>query len=128
MNAKQAKQTGVTGASGAHGQRRNVGGRSNQRTDTDLDAVAEQQLQDHKSGATPLAPVGRVERLFVDVAQVRKDLALTQGAFAKRFGFSVSAVRNWEQGRRVPDRAATLLLRMIQEEPQRVARIAQEMP
>ena len=33
----------------------------------------------------------------VDVKAVRKRAGLTQEAFAARYGFSVSAVRDWEQ-------------------------------
>ena len=41
-------------------------------------------------------------------------------AFARRFGFSVAAVRDWEQQRRRPEKAARILLRMIERRPELV--------
>ncbi len=41
-----------------------------------------------------------------------------RGAFAKRFGFSVGAVREWEQGRRQPEAAARVLLLVIASRPE----------
>jgi putative transcriptional regulator len=40
-------------------------------------------------------------------------LGMSQEAFARSFCFSVSAVREWEQGRRRPEAAARTLLRVI---------------
>jgi DNA-binding transcriptional regulator YiaG len=54
----------------------------------------------------------------LDVAAIRMALpgrphAVTQDQFARRFGFSLGAVRDWEQGRRKPDGAARALLFLI---------------
>jgi putative transcriptional regulator len=59
----------------------------------------------------------------VDVKTVRQRLGLTQAAFAARFGFSLAAVRDWEQGRRRPERSARLLLKLVEREPEAVARV-----
>lgn len=59
----------------------------------------------------------------VDVASIRRRHNQTQAAFARTYGFSLSAVRDWEQGRRRPERAARLLLAMISSEPQTVKRV-----
>lgn len=60
----------------------------------------------------------------VDVAAIRKaEGNLTQEAFAKRYGFTWAAVRDWEQGRRKPDRAARVVLAMIAAEPEAVRRV-----
>ena len=56
----------------------------------------------------------------VDVAAIRKRMGLSQTRFAERFGFAVSAVRDWEQGRRQPDRSARILLTVIEKEPDAV--------
>jgi len=53
----------------------------------------------------------------VDVKAIRERLALTQEQFALRLGLDVDAVRNWEHGRRKPDRAARSYLRVIAREP-----------
>jgi putative transcriptional regulator len=58
----------------------------------------------------------------VNVAAIRKQLGLTQGQFAARFGFKLDAVQNWEQGRRRPDGAARAFLRVIEREPDAVQR------
>ena len=56
-----------------------------------------------------------------DVRSVRRDHGMTQQAFADTFGFTVGAVRDWEQGRKRPDRAARILLAVIQSAPEVVA-------
>lgn len=58
----------------------------------------------------------------VDVAAIRKKLKLSQSAFAAQFGLSVGTVRDWEQARRSPDRAAVILLQVIDREPEAVRR------
>ena len=57
-----------------------------------------------------------------DARAIRKATGLSQPAFAWRYGFDVSAVRDWEQGRRTPDRAARVLLAIIKYEPKAVER------
>lgn len=54
----------------------------------------------------------------VDVRAIRASTGLSQAAFANRFGFSVSAVREWEQGRRQPEAAARVLLLVIASRPE----------
>lgn len=56
----------------------------------------------------------------VDVRAIREGLGLSQPAFARRFGFSPSAVREWEQGRRQPEAAARVLLLVIARSPETV--------
>ncbi|WP_244980652.1 helix-turn-helix domain-containing protein [Acetobacter thailandicus] len=46
-----------------------------------------------------------------------------QGNFAARYGFSAAAVRDWEQKRRIPEKAARTLLMLIDQEPQAVERV-----
>ncbi|MDH3595872.1 MAG: helix-turn-helix domain-containing protein [Rhodospirillales bacterium] len=60
------------------------------------------------------------ERL--DVKAIRQGTGLSQVKFAAQFGFSVDAVRNWEQGRRQPDVAARAFLMVIEREPDAVRR------
>jgi putative transcriptional regulator len=65
-------------------------------------------------------------RIFVppdiDVAAIRKRLGLSQAKFAQRFGLSPATLRDWEQGRRRPDRTARTLLTVIDRDPEAVAR------
>jgi putative transcriptional regulator len=57
-----------------------------------------------------------------DVRAIRRKLGISQGQFAKRFGFSVRTVQEWEQGRAIPDRPARILLRVIEQSPKAVER------
>ncbi len=58
----------------------------------------------------------------VDVKRIREASGLSQVRFAATYGFTVDAVRNWEQGRRKPDLAARTLLTVIEREPEAVLR------
>ena len=58
----------------------------------------------------------------VDVATIRRKTGLSHAKFARRYGFSPAAVRDWEQRRRTPDPAARMLLIVIDREPQAVDR------
>ena len=61
-----------------------------------------------------------VERPHVDVRAIRQRLDLTQSEFAIRFGLELDTVQNWEQGRNKPDPAATVLLKVIEQNPEAV--------
>jgi len=56
----------------------------------------------------------------VNVKAIRTKLKMTQVTFAETFGFSVDAVRNWEGHRRTPEKAARILLRVIERNPKAV--------
>ena len=62
----------------------------------------------------------------LDVRAIRAARQLSQDGFARTYGFSVSSVRDWEQGRRRPDRAARILLAMIAHAPETVERVLGE--
>ena len=49
-------------------------------------------------------------------------MKLSRQRFADRFGLDARAVQDWEQGRRVPDRAARVLLTVIDRDPEAVVR------
>ena len=56
------------------------------------------------------------------IVALRKRLKLSRQKFADRFGLDVRAVQDWEQGRRLPDRAARVLLTVIDRDPESVVR------
>lgn len=59
----------------------------------------------------------------IDIKAIRKAVGdLTQAQFAERFGFSRGAVRDWEQGRKVPDQSTREYLKVIAEAPRVVER------
>ena len=58
----------------------------------------------------------------IDTRAIRKKLKLTQREFAARYHIPVATLRDWEQGRRVPDAPARALIAAIAEEPDIVRR------
>ena len=58
----------------------------------------------------------------VDMRKIRTRLGLSQETFAATYGFALSAVRDWEQGRRRPERSARVLLKIVEKEPEAVSR------
>jgi len=55
-----------------------------------------------------------------DVRAVRAKLGKSQTEFALLIGVSVGTLRNWEQGRRVPEGPALALLRVAERNPRAV--------
>ena len=60
------------------------------------------------------------------ILAIRKRMRLSRQKFADRFGLDARAVQDWEQGRRVPDRAARVLLTVIDRDPEAVVRVLSE--
>ncbi len=58
----------------------------------------------------------------VNVKAIRARTGLSQDAFAKRYGFTLDSIQNWESSRREPTGAARILLTVIDREPQAVER------
>jgi putative transcriptional regulator len=58
----------------------------------------------------------------IDTREIRKKLDLTQKEFAVRYRIPVATLRDWEQGRRVPDAPARALIAAIREAPDAVRR------
>jgi putative transcriptional regulator len=56
------------------------------------------------------------------IVALRRRMKLSRRKFADRFGLDARAVQEWEQGRRVPDRAARVLLTVIERDPEAVER------
>jgi len=61
-----------------------------------------------------------------DPRAIRRRLGLTQEQFAARFGVALGALRDWEQGVHAPDRTARTLPRVIDQNPEAVARVLAE--
>ncbi len=53
----------------------------------------------------------------IDVKTLRHRLQLSQPQFALRYGFNLTTLRQWEQGRRTPDKAARAFLVVINYSP-----------
>jgi putative transcriptional regulator len=56
----------------------------------------------------------------LDVRRLRQRLGLTREQFAARYGLDVETLRNWEVGRREPDRTARSYLQAISNDPEGV--------
>ena len=56
------------------------------------------------------------------ILALRKRMKLSRRKFADRFGLDARALQDWEHGRRVPNRAARVLLTVIDRDPEAVVR------
>ncbi len=56
----------------------------------------------------------------LDVRSIRNRQGLIQKAFAEKYGFPLSTLRNWEQGHRAPSGASRVLLLAIEKQPHAV--------
>jgi putative transcriptional regulator len=74
-----------------------------------------------REGGTILRDEAPPSRFFVvdgpSVRQLRAQYELSQRDFAALLGISVATLRNWEQGRRVPEGPARVLLQVAARHP-----------
>ncbi len=72
--------------------------------------------------ASGIAAAQTEPRPAPDVGLLRRRLGLTRAQFAARYGLDVETLRNWEAGRREPDRTARSYLLAIANDPKHVER------
>lgn len=74
-----------------------------------------------REGGKILRGKSKAARIFVieapNVRKIRSNYKLSQSEFAALMGISVKTLRNWEQGRRVPEGAARVLLQVAAKHP-----------
>jgi DNA-binding transcriptional regulator YiaG len=58
-----------------------------------------------------------------DPKRTREALGLSQAEFALRYGLELDTLRNWEQGRSIPDAAVRLLFKLIETHPRLVSSV-----
>ena len=92
--------------------------------DTAIEAAALSDPDCPPSTPEQLAKAVRMPHL----QSLRRRLGLTQEAFAERYDLPVASVRDWEQRRTMPDRAARTYLRAIALEPEVMAEIVRRRP
>lgn len=92
---------------------RTRGSRSKKADDPDNPPLAEKELEIVRAGVP-------------NIRAVRRHMGMTQEQFAEAYGLSVTSVRDWEQGRHVPESAALSYLRMIALDPEGTLRIRRE--
>jgi putative transcriptional regulator len=61
-----------------------------------------------------------------DVRAIRAGFGVSQEKFAEMLGISVGTLRNWEQGRRVPEGPAGVLLEVAYRFPEQVLLVVRE--
>jgi putative transcriptional regulator len=94
------------------------------RTEADINAAA---LTDPDN--PPRTPERETHlRRVPQVKVMRRALGLTQEEFAERFHIPLGTLRDWEQGKSEPDRAARAYLRVIARNPQAVAEALKPVP
>jgi putative transcriptional regulator len=77
-----------------------------------------------KRGELALETV-RIEPMPAEkVRAIRKKAARSTKEFERRFGIPAATMNNWEQGRRSPDPAAQLLLKVIEADAELVEKVA----
>ncbi len=59
-----------------------------------------------------------------DVLQLRRRLHLSRALFARCLRTNVRTLENWEQGRARPNAQAILLMRMVEQYPDTISRLA----
>jgi putative transcriptional regulator len=71
----------------------------------------------------PLTPeqLARMRRV-PNPRKIRETMGLSQEQFARRFEIGLGTLRDWEQGDRLPDSTAKAYLRVIENDPEGVAR------
>jgi putative transcriptional regulator len=95
-----------------------------------LDAMTPAEIEANAEADPDNPPITDEEFSRGTVAQfvkmVRARTGLSQGAFAVRFRINAGRLRDIEQGRSMPDTAFLAYLRVIQHEPEAVARALKE--
>jgi len=98
------------------------------KTDTDWDrvnAMTDEEIRAAVADDPDAAPIpvhdtpGLIR--IVNTKRLRDRLGLTQEAFAERYRIPVGTLRDWEQGRKLPDAPARAYLTVIEKDPNAVA-------
>ncbi|MCC6791319.1 MAG: transcriptional regulator [Thermomicrobiales bacterium] len=85
-------------------------------TEEEIEANA---LSDPDNPPLTDAELARMRRV-PNPRQIRRRLRLTQEEFSVRFNLPLGTIRDWEQGKKLPDSAARTLLRVIEHNPEAV--------
>jgi putative transcriptional regulator len=88
------------------------------------DELFDELIASLKEGRAILSGEKAASRTFdikpVDVRRIRKGYKLTQAEFAAMLGVSLRTLQNWEQGRRIPEGPARVLLQVAARHPEAV--------
>jgi putative transcriptional regulator len=89
-----------------------------------LDALADRRAGKRtlRTHIVQLKPAPRISAR--QLTRVRKQMNLSRGLFARYLRTNVRTLENWEQGRAKPNAQAALLIRLVQQFPDTVQRLA----
>jgi len=87
----------------------------------DFDDLVKSVRQAGKIRRKKMRPSREITFKPADIKGIRDSLEKSQTEFAMMIGVSVATLRNWEQGRRIPDGPAQALLRVAAQNPEAVA-------
>jgi putative transcriptional regulator len=79
-----------------------------------------------KRGEIPLEVVNVDPMPAERIRAIRRKVARSAKEFERRFGIPAATISNWEQGRRKPDPAGRLLLKLIDAAPETVEKVARD--
>lgn len=94
---------------------------------TELGLSLEEGLKEalaRKRGEIALETVNLAPMPAERIRSIRKKVAKSAKEFERRFGIPTATVNNWEQGRRSPDPAGRLLLKVMDQYPEVVEKAA----
>jgi len=99
--------------------------------DAFTDSALAKQIQTNPDAAPDITAAlksGAMQRPVssAQIKAVRHKTGLSQPRFAARLNLHVATLRNWEQGRTLPDGAAITLLHLINRAPKTVMRMLEE--
>jgi putative transcriptional regulator len=99
-------------------------------TDTDWDYVnslTDEQISAAVADDPDAAPINFFEKpgfiLIPNVFKLRTKLGMTQEEFAALYSIPLGTLRDWEQRRKRPDATARAYLKIIERDPEAVARL-----
>jgi len=81
--------------------------------------VSMREVLDHVQGKRTLES-REIEIPRPEVREIRQQYALSQQDFARLFGISIRTLQKWEQGSRLPQGPAKILLSVISKNPKAV--------
>ena len=88
------------------------------------DELFQELVKSVREGGVILRGESAPARAFVvavpDVKQIRAAYKLSKAEFAVLLGIGVKTVQNWEQGRRIPEGAARVLLQVAAKHPEAI--------
>lgn len=93
---------------------------SHEFTGDELGALLLESVRQAKAGQS----VVREQPIVNEAIEARQNVGLSQREFAEILGVSVRTLQAWEQGKRHPSKAASVLLKIAKVEPQVLLRVA----